>query len=301
MIESTGISEPVPVAQTFSFVSEESGIDLSRFAYVDTMVTVVDAANFLNDFSSADDLQTRDLSDDPADRRPIVNLLTDQVEFANVIIINKMDQVSAFELDALEGLLKRLNPEARFIRTTFGNVHVGAMVGTGLFDLEVAETSAGWIKELEGIHVPESETYGFGSFVFRSSIPFHPLRFHKFLSDDFPGHVYRSKGFFWLASRPDEAMLWSQAGGSLRYEVVGSWWASKAPYERICNPDFLANREKIESQWHPIFGDRKQELVFIGQAFDEAGVRKQLERCLLRDWEIDAWREGEAFADPFTD
>lgn len=268
LIESTGISEPVPVAQTFSFISEESGVGLSRFAYVDTMVTVVDARNFIDDFSSADSILDRQLTDDPNDRRPVVNLLTEQVEFANVILLNKTDLATEEELLFLEGLMKKLNPDARILRSEMGHIPPKEILNTGLFNLEVAENSAGWLKELEGVHTPETETYGFNSFVFRARKPFHPERFFKFLNEDFPGNIFRSKGFFWLASRPHEALTWSQAGGSLRYEVIGSWWVAKPLRERLQNSFYLENQELIEGTWDNLWGDRKQELVFIGQQID---------------------------------
>lgn len=301
LIESTGISEPVPVAQTFSFVSEESGGDLSRFAYVDTMVTVVDARNFLDDFSSADNILDRQLTDDPNDRRPVVNLLTEQVEFANVILLNKTDLATEAELLFLEGLMKKLNPDARILRSEMGHIPPKEILNTGLFNLEVAENSAGWLKELEGVHTPETETYGFNSFVFRARKPFHPERFFKFLNEDFPGNIFRSKGFFWLASRPNEALTWSQAGGSLRYEVMGSWWVAKPLRDRLKNSFYLENQELIEETWDNLWGDRKQELVFIGQQIDPQFIAQALERCLLRDWEVEDFQEGVAFNDPFPD
>jgi G3E family GTPase len=299
LIESTGISEPVPVAQTFSFISEESGVDLSRFAYVDTMVTVVDARNFIDDFSSADSILDRQLTDDPNDRRPVVNLLTEQVEFANVILLNKTDLATEEELLFLEGLMKKLNPDARILRSEMGHIPPKEILNTGLFNLEVAENSAGWLKELEGVHTPETETYGFNSFVFRARKPFHPERFFKFLNEDFPGNIFRSKGFFWLASRPHEALTWSQAGGSLRYEVIGSWWVAKPLHERLKNPFYLENQELVEGAWDNLWGDRKQELVFIGQQIDPQLIAQALERCLLRDWEVEDFKEGVAFTDPF--
>ncbi|MEM9929737.1 MAG: GTP-binding protein [Bacteroidota bacterium] len=299
LIESTGISEPVPVAQTFSFVSEESGIDLSRFAYIDTMVTVVDSANFLADFSSADSIVDRDMADDPLDTRPVVNLLTDQVEFANVIMLNKTDLVSAQELIQLKGLIKKLNPTATILETSESNVALDRILNTGTFDLEAAEGSAGWLRELEGEHTPESETYGFNSYIFRATKPFHPTRFLKFINEDFPGNVYRSKGMFWIASRPDEALVWSQAGGSLRYESIGTWWASKTAEYLALHPVFQSQRELIMKEWDKDWGDRKQELVFIGQEVDGPKIEAALNRCLLRDWEIDMYHEGEPFEDPF--
>lgn len=301
LIESTGISEPVPVAQTWHFASEEAGIDLSKWSYIDTMVTVVDAYNFLRDFGSADRLSDRGMGNDANDTRPIVNLLTEQVEFADVIVINKMDLVSPAELQELTALLHRLNPGARIVATRFGRVPLQEVIHTGRFDFEKAQQSAGWLAELakNGQHTPETEEYGFSSLVFRDPRPFHPQRFWRYLTEHFPANVVRSKGFFWLASRPDQALLWSQAGGSLRYDPIGTWWAAIPPHEREAMPAFQEQKERLSRTWSPLWGDRKNELVFIGQDLDHERLRAQLERCLLRDWEIDAWREGEPFEDPF--
>ena len=299
LIESTGISEPVPVAQTFSFASEESGIDLSRFAYIDTMVTVVDSANFLADFGSADSIVDRNMTDDPLDRRPVVNLLTEQVEFANVIMLNKTDLVTEPELTTLKGLMKSLNPTATILTTRESEVPLRRILNTGTFDLTEAENSPGWLRELEGEHTPETETYGFNSYIFRAAAPFHPERFHQFLHERFPIGVYRSKGMFWLASRPADALVWSQAGGSLRYECVGTWWASKSADYLARHPMFRQQRDLIMSTWDEAWGDRKQELVFIGQAVDGPKIEAALQRCLLRDWEVEEFRDGVAFRDPF--
>jgi G3E family GTPase len=195
--------------------------------------------------------------------------------------------------------MKKLNPDARILRSEMGHIPPKEILNTGLFNLEVAENSAGWLKELEGVHTPETETYGFNSFVFRARKPFHPERFFKFLNEDFPGNIFRSKGFFWLASRPHEALTWSQAGGSLRYEVIGSWWVAKPLHERLKNPFYLENQELVEGAWDNLWGDRKQELVFIGQQIDPQLIAQALERCLLRDWEVEDFKEGVAFTDPF--
>jgi G3E family GTPase len=274
LIESTGISEPVPVAQTFSFASEDGSLDLSRFAYVDTMVTVVDCFNFFKDFGSAETLAQLKVGNDETDNRPLVNLLTEQVEFANVIVLNKTDLVATENVQLLKAMIKKLNPDAVFIESEFGKIDPLSILNTKRFDYAKAEQSAGWLKELEknGNHTPETEEYGMSSFVFRSETPFHPERFFNYVNERFPNNVIRSKGFFWLASRPLDALLWSQAGGSLRYETAGSW----------------ANQAK-------------QELVFIGQDMDKDLIIKQLEKCLLRDWEIEDWKTGEVFSDPFGD
>ena len=292
LIESTGISEPIPVAQTFSFESEDGAIDLSKFSYVDTMVTVVDAFNFMKDFSSSQFLKDRDLTDIEGDERTIVNLITDQIEFANVIILNKTDLVSQSEVKNLKDIINKLNPKAQVIKTEYSRVDINEVVGTGRFDFEEAESSAGWIQELENEHTPETEEFGIGSFVFRSKKPFHPERFLNFIQNDFPNNVIRSKGLFWLGSRSDQALIWSSAGGSIKSDPAGVWWASMPFSERINYTAFVDNQASIESDWEPPFGDRKIELVFIGQQLNPDIIKNQLESCLLNDEELLDWKDG---------
>ena len=292
IIESTGISEPIPVAQTFSFESEDGSIDLSRFSYVDTMVTVVDAFNFLKDFSSPQYLKDRNLTDIEGDERTIVNLLTDQVEFANVILLNKTDMVTESDLRNLYDIINKLNPDARIIPTNHSKVNLQEVINTGLFDFEKAESSAGWIKELENEHIPETEEYGIGSFVYRRKKPFHPNRFLDFIQHTFPKNIIRSKGLFWIASRPDQALVWSSAGGSLKTDPAGVWWDSMPFSERINYADFVNNQQMIESDWSSDFGDRKIELVFIGQQLDVSAITKKLDECLLNQEEVSEWKDG---------
>lgn len=280
LIESTGISEPIPVAQTFSFQDEESGIDLSKFSYIDSMVTVVDCFNFFKDFGSMDTLQERELTDMDNDYRTIVNLLTDQIEFADIIILNKIDLVKPEQLVLLEAMITKLNPGAKLIRSSFGKIDSSEILNTGLFNYEQAESSAGWIRELEGNHTPETEEYGINSFVFRDNRPFHQDRFWQFITDQFPANVIRSKGMFWIASRPNQALNWSQAGGSLRAESAGVWWASMPYEQRIMYPSFVDNQQLIEQKWTAEYGDRLNEIVFIGQELNESQLRQQLEFCL---------------------
>ncbi|WP_435625705.1 GTP-binding protein [Flagellimonas sp.] len=294
LIESTGISEPVPVAQTFSFVDEESDIDLSRFSYIDTMVTVVDAFNFFKDFGSPETLMDRDLTDMDGDDRTIADLLTDQVEFANVIILNKTDLVTTEDLKTLKGAIQKLNPSARIIESTYSKVAPEAILNTGLFDFEEAEQSAGWIEELEkDEHTPETEEYGISSFVFKSKKPFDPVRFLRF-AQEFPKNIIRSKGLFWLASRPEQALVWGQAGGSLKAHSAGVWWSSMPIQKRIQYVAYIENQDLIEEGWDKTFGDRKNEIVFIGQNMDEAAIRAELNYCLSSDDELETqnWREG---------
>ena len=291
LIESTGISEPIPVAQTFTFESEDGKMDLSQFSVVDNMVTVVDAFNFLKDFSSSDYLTTRALTNIEGDDRTIVNLLTDQIEFANVIILNKIDLVTEDQLEELQAIIHSLNPEARIVRSKNSEVALENVLNTGLFDYEKAEASAGWIKEMENEHVPETEEYGIGSFVFRSKKPFHPERFLTYLNERFPQNIIRSKGLFWLASRSDQALLWSSAGGSCKADNAGVWWASMPFSKRLDHPSFSENQQQIESGWDLEFGDRKIELVFIGQHLDKKGMIAELEDCILTDPEIEIWEK----------
>ena len=295
LIESTGISEPVPVAQTFSFEDEENGIDLSKFSIIDTMVTVVDAFNFFKDFGSSEKLVDRDLTNIEGDYRTIVNLLTDQIEFANVIILNKTDLVDQNTLGVLRGMLHKLNPKAEVIESSFSKVSPSKILNTGLFDFEEAEQNAGWIEELgKDEHTPETDEYGINSFVFRSKKPFDPDRFWNYLKHNFPSNIIRSKGLFWLASRPDQALIWSQAGGSLKADSAGVWWSSM-PYEsRIRQATFIENIELIESDWDLNFGDRKNEIVFIGQNLDKEQIYSHLNACLSNDKELSTsnWELG---------
>lgn len=292
LIESTGISEPIPVAQTFTFKDEDNNIDLSQFAYIDAMVTVVDAFNFFNDFGSAEKLADRALTDDAADTRTIVNLLTDQIEFADILVLNKVDLVDAETLGVLRAALKKLNPGARIVEARFGQVDPAQLLQTGLFDFEKAESAAGWMQELQNDHVPETLEYGIGSFVFRDHRPFHPVRFWHYISQQFHGNIIRSKGLFWLASRPHQALNWGQAGGSLRADSAGVWWCSMPYGERIKYPSFVDNQAYIESKWDAVFGDRLNELVFIGQDLEEDLIRAELEACLCTETEINQWKRG---------
>jgi len=297
LIESTGISEPVPVAQTFSFIDEENGIDLSKWSFVDTMVTVVDALNFFEDFGSPEKLVDRNLTDIDDDVRTIVNLLTDQIEFANVIILNKTDLVTKETVRFLKAAIQKFNPSAKIIESSFSKVSPTEILNTGLFNFEEAEQSAGWIEELnKEEHTPETDEYGIGSFVYRSRKPFDPTRFWAYVQGEFPYTVIRSKGMFWIASRPDQALIWGQAGGSMRTDSAGVWWDSMPWEKRIRYVAFLENQELIESDWSGTFGDRKTEIVFIGQDMDETSMRAALDACLATEEELktERWKEGYA-------
>lgn len=292
LIESTGISEPIPVAQTFSFVNEDESIDLSKFSYIDTMVTVVDSFNFFKDFGSAETLQQQNLSDIENDTRTIVNLLVDQVEFANVIILNKTDLIDPESLKILKASIHKLNPAAKIITSVLGKVNPNEIINTGLFNYEEAENAAGWIRELEGIHTPETEEYGINSFVFRDSRPFHPNRLWNFITRNFPENIIRSKGLLWMASRPEQAVNWSQAGGSMKAEGAGVWWASMPLSERMTFNNFVEFQDIIEERWTADFGDRLNELVFIGQKIKETEILNELKKCLCTEDEIIDYHEG---------
>jgi G3E family GTPase len=297
LIESTGISEPIPVAQTFTFDTGEELTDLSKITQLDTMVTVVDAFNFFKDFGSADTILDRKMTDDSEDQRNIVNLLTDQVEFANVIVLNKLDLIDKQQLKLLKGLLIKLNPDAKLIEAINGKINPKEILNTRLFDYEKAQQAAGWIKELNNEHTPETEEYGISSFVFRNPIPFHPQRFWNFVQTQWPSNVIRSKGIFWLASRPDHAILWSQAGGSSKAEIYGRWWASVPFKQRAQNPAYLQDQQHIQKKWDKQWGDRLTELVIIGQDLNSVNVKKALEKCLLTPAEIADFNTGGSFKD----
>lgn len=300
LIESTGIGEPIPVAQTFTYVDDANNIDLSAFSYIDTMVTVVDCFNFFKDFGTNELLQDRKLTDIEGDVRTIVNLLTDQVEFANVIVLNKTDLVDTKTLGLLQAAISKLNPGAKIISTSFGKVPLADILHTKLFNFEEAQESAGWQKELMAeSHTPETEEYGISSFVFRDHRPFHPERFWYYLNHQYPSGVIRAKGLFWLASRPKDAINFSQAGGSSRIELAGVWWCSMPYAERIKYASFINNKDYIESRWSKQWGDRMNELVFIGQDINKEIMTQELENCLLQDHEIEQFKNNNSIVDPF--
>jgi G3E family GTPase len=296
LIESTGISEPMPIAATFDFSTEE-GDSLNDMARIDTMVTVVDAHNLLADFGSTDFLASRGETAGEGDSRRLVSLLTEQIEFANVVVVNKTDLVDAPRLAQVHAVIRALNPKARVVESVRGQVPLNHVFDTGLFDFEQAQAMPGWVQELEGHHTPESETYGLHSFVYRAREPFHPQRLHDFLQTPVPGLI-RCKGYFWLASRPEWVGSLSGAGKLMDIEPVGQWWAA-VPEARWPQDDAL--RREIAAQWRQPWGDRHQEIVFIGDRhLDESVVRKALDACRLNFTEtrkgMPAWRE---LRDPF--
>lgn len=295
VIESTGVSEPLPVAETFTFTGED-GRSLSEFARLDTLVTVVDAFNFLRDYGSEDDLVARGQALGKEDTRAVVDLLIEQVEFCDVIVINKLDRVTDLECEHLQAILQRLNPRARIETARFGEVELNRVLGTGLFDFDQAAQAPGWLQTLRGEHTPEADTYGVGSFVYRARRPFHPLRLHAAINQEWPG-VVRSKGFFWLASRPEHAFEWSQAGAICRHGPAGLWWAS-VPKDQW--PTGAEERRAIEALWDSTVGDARQELVLIGIGMDERALVGLLDSCLLTDTEMAAGPKGWlGLEDPF--
>jgi G3E family GTPase len=300
LIESTGISEPLPVAETFTFRGED-GLSLSDVAELDTMVTVVDGYNFLKDYSSRDFIAQRGESMGEDDERTVVDLLVEQVEFCDVIVLNKTDLLSPDEIGRLEGILKTFNPRAQIVHSQFGKVPLGRIMNTGLFNFEAAEDAPGWLKELRGEHVPETEEYGIASFVYKARRPFHPQRLFDYIGQEWPG-VIRSKGNFWIASRPEYCISWSQAGAISRNEIAGFWWAA-TPKEYW--PEDTDQLETITNRWQEPFGDRQQELVMIGIDMDKPALIAEFDRCLLTPAEMLLGEAGEymegwkAFNDPF--
>jgi len=278
VIESTGISEPLPVAETFTF-ADDNGISLSDIATLDTMVTVVDAVNFLKDYDEAQYLQDAGESLGDEDERSVADLLIDQVEFADVLLISKTDLVKAADIERLNAILKVLNTHAKIIPISSGKVDINSVLNTGLFNFERAQQAPGWLKEMRGEHIPETEEYGIGSFNYVARRPFNPEKFYQFLhnTEQF-GKLIRSKGYFWLASRPQFCGQWSQAGGIAHYGFAGMFWKS-IPKDNW--PTDQASLDEINKQWVEPFGDMRQELVFIGQQLDKKRMTMALDQCLL--------------------
>ena len=283
VIESTGISEPLPVAETFTF-ADENGVALSDIADLDTMVTVVDAVNFLKDYDEAKYLQETGESLGEEDEGSVADLLVDQVEFADLILISKTDLASASDIDRLTAILKTLNTHAKISSIANGKVDINEVLNTGLFNFQRAQQAPGWLKEMRGEHLPETQDYGIASFCYEARRPFHPDRFHDFLhgTEKF-GKLIRSKGYFWLATRPQFAGQWSQAGGIARYGFAGMFWKAVPEKNWPQDEEALAF---IKKQWIEPFGDMRQELVFIGQNLDQQGMTQALDDCLLSEEEV---------------
>lgn len=279
LIESTGIAEPLPVAATFEF-RDETGKSLSDVARLDTMVTVVDAAHLLKDYSSVDFLRDRGDAAGADDERSLVGLLVEQIEFADVVVINKVDIANRSQVAAARAIVRALNADARIIETSHANVAAHDILDTGLFDFDAAHRHPTWFKELNGFanHSPETEEYGISSFVYRARGPFEPEKLHAFFNTAWPG-VIRAKGFFWLATRPQWVGEVSQAGALVRHEAIGYWWAA-VPKTNWPEDERLLDR--INKGWHKTWGDRRQEIVFIGSRdMDKASIIAELDACLM--------------------
>ncbi len=297
LIESTGISEPLPVAETFTF-RDDSGQSLADIARLDTMVTVVDGLNFLQDYQEAESLASRGETLGEDDERSITDLLIEQIEFADVILISKIDLISSTARRELIAILERLNAQAEIIPMVMGEVPLKKILDTGRFDFERAAQAPGWLQELRGEHVPETEEYGIASTAYRARRPFHPERFFNFIDRPWTnGKLLRSKGFFWLASKFQDAGSWSQAGGLMRYGFAGRWWRF-VPRDQW--PQDAQTKAEILQKWLPDTADCRQELVFIGQHIDFALLTAELDACLLDDQEmslgVEQWKQ---LKDPF--
>lgn len=297
LIESTGISEPLPVAETFTF-RDEQGRSLADQARLDTMVTVVDGVNFLRDYQAAESLGSRGETLGEGDERSITELLIEQVEFADVLLVSKIDLISSHEREELSAILRSLNGNARIVPMVMGQVPLEWILNTGLFDFERAAQAPGWLKEMRGEHIPETEEYGIAASTWQARRPLHPQRFFDFINGPWRnGRLLRSKGFFWLANKHQDAGSWSQAGGVMRYGYAGRWWRF-VPREQW--PQDEQSAAAIHKNWVAECGDCRQELVFIGQNIDFALLKAQLSACLLTDAEmaegIESWSQ---WADPF--
>ncbi|AQW60389.1 MULTISPECIES: zinc metallochaperone GTPase ZigA [Vibrio harveyi group] len=299
VIESTGIAEPLPVAETFTF-ADENGLSLSDVARLDTMVTVVDAINFLRDYDEAKFLTETAESLGEDDERSVADLLVDQVEFADVILISKTDLAEKSEIERLFAILKTLNTSATILPISNGAVELDAVLDTQSFSFEKAQQAPGWLKEMRGEHIPETEEYGISSFAYHARRPFHPEKFYDFLHNakDY-GKLIRSKGYFWLATRPEFVGQWSQAGGIARYGVAGMFWKAIPKEEWPTDQDYL---DAINDIWQEPYGDMRQELVFIGQGLEQEKLIARLNECLLTEDEmeqgLDYWLSLE---DPFPE
>ena len=298
LIESTGIGEPMPVAATFLF-ADENGKSLSSVARLDTMLTVVDASRFIEHFSELEDLAELGIGRDEADDRAVADLLVDQVEFADVLVVSKPDLVTESQLDQVVALVRKLNPRARVEVGQKGSVSLDAVFDTNLFSEEEAATAPGWLRELNGQHTPETEQYGITSFVYRHRFPFHPNRLAQELKEPFPG-VIRSKGFFWLATRPQFQALWSHAGLSVSLEPSSIWFAAIPKDEWVFESD--QDRAELMARWDPIVGDRLTEIVFIGIDMDESEIRQRLDKCVLTTQEFECGpRIWQTYRDPLPE
>lgn len=292
LIESTGVSEPMPVAETF-FFRDEFGFSLEDISSLDTMVTVVDAANFEQDFVSPDKLTDRGQEVGTDDVRSITDLLVDQIEFADVILLNKVDSVNESTKSRIIASIKAINSRAALLESNYGKIDPRAILHTQRFDINSAEQMPDWLKLIEKEPVPETEEYGIRHFVYRARRPFHPERWQKWMQQKWPG-VIRSKGFFWLATRMPYVGVWSKAGSQNKFELAGKWFAA---VDRQSWPDDQEEIASAMTNWEEPYGDRRQEIVLIGFAdqMDEAFLKECFDACLLNDEEMrlgeSAWKQ----------
>ncbi|MGE6226131.1 GTP-binding protein [Paenibacillus chitinolyticus] len=283
LIESTGVGEPLPVAQTFTYIDEEQDIDLTRYCRLDTMVTVVDAFRFWHDYASGETLLDRNQAVSDDDNRDVVDLLIDQIEFCDVLVLNKCDRIASDELLELERVLRSLQPKAKFIRSVMGEVAPAEILNTNLFNFEEASTSAGWIREMEKAeHTPETDEYGISSFVYERALPFEPRRLKSWM-EDWPAEIVRAKGIIWLATRNKFAQNLSQAGPSIRFGPAGYWVAALPETEQQA---ILAEEGDSITYWDPVYGDRINKVVFIGLDLDQEEIVRSLDACLLTEEEM---------------
>ncbi len=292
VIESTGISEPIPVAQTFTYIDEHLGINLSDICVLDAMITVVDTNRFWHDFASGETLLDRKEATDESDTREVVDLLIDQIEFANILLLNKTDLVDKEDVRELRAVIHKLNPGAKIIETSFSKVVLADILDTNLFDFEEASQGAGWIQELMNEHIPETEEYGISSFVYEQKRPFHPERFMAWL-ENWPVDVVRAKGFFWLASRNKMTGLLSQAGPSITIQGAGEWIATYTKEEQA---QILKEEPELVDKWDDRYGDRMTEIVMIGIGMKRDEIETTLNQCLLTDEEMQ--QDWSNFTDP---
>ena len=297
VIESTGISEPMPVAETFTF-EDENGISLSDVARLDTMVTLIDAVNFLKDYDEAKYLNDTGESLGEDDHRTIADLLIEQIEFADILLITKCDLVDEATVKRLTAILKKLNTHAKIIPIKHGKLPINTVLNTNLFSFEKAQEAPGWLKEIRGEHTPETEEYGISSFVYQARKPFYPKKFYDFLHNEIlSGKLIRSKGYFWLATRPQLAGNWNQAGGIAHHGYAGLFWKA---IPRTRWPKDQESLDSIKKNWQEPFGDMRQELVFISQNLDETKIKNLLDECLLSDNDLLLGKKHWAkFEDPF--
>lgn len=294
VIESTGVSEPMPVAETFTF-EDENGASLGDIAEIDTMVTVVDAPNFLRDYSTTERLADRGQAVGEEDERTIVDLLSDQIDFSDVVLVNKVDLISPKERHKVHGMIRALNPQAVIHDSVNSDVPLDAVLGTGRYDPERASKHQGWLDSLVE-HTPETEEYGISNFIYERRIPFHPQRFYDCLKREWPG-VIRSKGVFWLATRLKTAGFWSQAGAVARHQCAGYFWAA------VPRDHWPEDRSHIERVWEDGNGDCRQEIVLIGRGMDRKGLISMLDHCLLTEAELSTDEQNwqNQFVDPFPE